>query len=228
MPPRRALPRLVVPAVLLLAAGCYPTAGLLERVPTVPAGHLEWGITAGAEAMTAPDSSGKQVFHVYPDLEASVRQGLTDNLRARGPPVAGAGRRAHRPQVAGGEEPRLRPLGGAGGGPGGPHRVPSPAPGIVNGSSIDPVRLHLPVLLGIRLGDEELVVAPQLTTYVFFSPRVVGSGPARLAYLAPQLTVGLDIDTGTHGHLLPEVDVFCAQGFPCTGYLALTWTASHF
>ncbi len=228
MPPRRALPRLVVPAVLLLAAGCYPTAGLLERVPTVPAGHLEWGITAGAEAMTAPDSSGKQVFHVYPDLEASVRQGLTDNLELGGRLwlVQAGGRIDLKWQAV--RSPAFDLSVAPGVGLGVPTGFLSPAPGIVNGSSIDPVRLHLPVLLGIRLGDEELVVAPQLTTYVFFSPRVVGSGPARLAYLAPQLTVGLDIDTGTHGHLLPEVDVFCAQGFPCTGYLALTWTASHF
>ena len=76
--------RLAVPAALLLAAGCYPTAGLLERVPTVPAGHLEWGITAGAEAMTVPNKAGQEVLHVYPDLEASVRQGLTDNLELGG------------------------------------------------------------------------------------------------------------------------------------------------
>lgn len=220
--------RLVPAALLVLVAGCFPTAGLLERVPVNDEGQLSWGITVGAEAETVTDKTGKHL-HVYPDIEAAVRQGLGHRLELGG--------RLWLPQAGGRIDLKWQPVATSafdlsvapGVGLGIPTGFLSPAPGIVNGSSIDPIRLHLPLLLGLKLGSSvELVVAPQISAYVFFAPKSLGSGPPRQAYLAPQVTFGVDVDTGTHGRLLPEVDVFCAEGFPCTGYVALTWIASHF
>ena len=77
------------------------------------------------------------------------------------------------------------------------------------------LHLYLPVIVGIHLGPDELVVSPRVIGWL-----VTAGQQSTLAWLAGG-GLGLDVPVGAV-HLMPELDLACGLTgeVPCFGYLA--------
>lgn len=219
-------------APLLLVAllpGCFPSLVTLQRAETVAPGEVEFAAsmsTALLEVEETDPRTGAAVSRmaVVPDLELGVRQGLGPNLDLGGKLwLADLGgqidlkwRFLWELNVTGSVAPGIAfgiPVSG----------LVTPIP-FSNGGSFEPVRLLLPVLFGVRLGEHELVLAPKLVAYLYLSPRSLYGASARHLYLMPGGMLGFDVDLGERGHLMPEADLHCdtATGL-CVLNLAVGW-----
>ena len=221
--------RRLAPLVLAVVSGCYPSAGTLMRVPTEPVGKAAFSGTVGTsltEVETTDPNTGKvtKSLTVLPDIEMGIRQGLAEHLELGGRIwlLELSGRVDLKWQAIASKTFDLAIAPGLG--------LGIPAPWWANpiafghGTSIDPLRWHLPVLLGFHLGPHELLLGSQLIAYLYFSPHSENGASPRLVYLSYGGTLGFDIDVGRRGHVVPEVDVQCSQAAPaCQVYLAISW-----
>lgn len=175
--------------VLVLAGGCA-SVGNVQRADTLGKGNFQVGIEPGVQMVVA----GAAVLP-YPHLDGSVRFGITDGVDL--------GVRAGFSFLeAQGKFLVTRP--------GAPGTIVSIAPtfgGIflgAGGAGAGLLHFAVPALIGIPVGQHELVIGPRLQGY--YASSVVGAGSAGLI-LAPGATVGFAFQASETVALLPELGI---------------------
>lgn len=201
--------------------GCLPSLSLLQRAETEAPGHYQLSASAGTYLLPETRTTGGTTsswLAPAPDLAVGARFGLAPRLDV--------GIKAYTTGPGLVADAKLEAIRGA--------RVilsVDPGLGVASLGAVSAggtttgagaLYLYVPVLLGIHLGPDELIL----------SPRVIGGllvfGNASSGAWLAGAAAALDVPAGPV-HLLPQLEVTCAVAgsAPCVAYLALGVSLHH-
>lgn len=184
-------------ASALQLLGCASLGGV-QRADTLGKGNYQVGIEPGAAALVVP---GTQPL-MFPVVDVSARFGVTDGIDLGARVGTGTGLEVQ------GKFLLTKP--------GDPNLAVSFAPTFggfaigVGGAAVALLGLNLPVLVGIKLGEHELILGPRLYSWYFG-----GGGGGQSAgglVLMPGMSVGFAAQLSDSFALIPELSFVVPVG----------------
>lgn len=194
----------LITVAVALSTGCIPSLSMLQRAETEAPGRAELDGSAGGYVGQA-GSSGSAGF--FPNFEIAGRYGLFSRVDLGLKLWTAGSGTALDVKVEVVKSSRF---------------VLSLDPGLgvtwlrngAGSSSASTAQIYLPVLVGIHLGGDELVLSPRAIG-------IVAGSSSSFAWMFA-FGAGLDVPAGPI-HLMPELDLACGQaGGSCVAYAAVS------